>query len=377
MEILVDARRLADRAWDGEGIGVDNVDFSSDVQSGQIVARCVSPAGLRAGENVAVRVEEGRELFVATTAGTLQVDGSEIRVVKVLHIAGNVTYRTGHLDFAGEIRVAGGVTPGVSVQASHDVIVAGEVGAGATVTAGGDLVVGGGIVGRRTRVEAGGRVWAGWVEEGTVTAGTDLFLEDHSYQGRLRAGGGVTIGRGVSRRGGSAVGGWAWASEGIDAYLAGSPAHIATLLVAGVDPDEALQLDRLKEQIDLVYRQVKQLLDSFKMKTVDVEQIRNMIAAAAGPRRKMLAVKAKKLGQVVQKYQELVAACKELEEEIRNQAQEAEIKLHERAFPGVEVRLKGHRHKLSEERKSPRFFVADGKIAEVEFRQQREPEEVS
>lgn len=373
----MDARRLADRAWDGEGISVDNVDFSPDVQAGQIVARCVSPAGLRAGENVAVRAEGGTELFVATTAGTLQVDGGEIRVVKVLHIAGDVTYRTGHLNFDGEIRVAGGVTPGVSVQASRDVIVAGEVGAGATVKAGGDLVVGGGIVGRRTLVTAGGRIWAGWVEEGTVTAGTDLFLADHSYQGRLRAGGRVTIGRGVSMRGGSAVGGWAWASEGIDAYLAGSPAHIATLLVAGVDPDEAVELDRLKEQIDLVYRQVKQLLDAFKMKRIDVEQIRNMIAAAAGPRRKLLAVKAKQLGQVVQKYQELVAACKELEEGIQDQVQEADIRLHERAFPGVEVRLKGHRHKLSEERRSPRFFVTDGKITEVEFRQQRESKEAS
>ena len=187
----------------------------------------------------------------------------------------------------------------------------------------------------------------------------------------------MTIGRGVSMRGGSAVGGWAWASEGIDAYLAGSPAHIATLLVAGVDPDEAVELDRLKEQIDLVYRQVKQLLDAFKMKRIDVEQIRNMIAAAAGPRRKLLAVKAKQLGQVVQKYQELVAACKELEEGIQDQVQEADIRLHERAFPGVEVRLKGHRHKLSEERRSPRFFVTDGKITEVEFRQQRESKEAS
>lgn len=385
VEILVERERIAGEEREDGSVDFREVNFATLVQTGQLVARRIPPTAgrpgrdvrgkelaaadgwegiLKPGENVEKRVEGGVELFHATVNGALREENDEIAVTRLLHIAGDVDFKTGNLDFDGEICVEGSVIQGFSVKASGDIAIAGTVEQGARVTAGRNLVVGKGVVGRKTQVEAGGQARAQFVQEATVTAGQDVVVGNYAFQAQLRAGRWVRVMQGVGEKGGSLVGGQTWAQAGIEAHIIGSASQAPTALMAGVGSEHIRNLDRLKEGVDAAYNQLRRLLSQFGLTRVDVGQIKNMIAAAVGPRRKLLANKARQLGQVVQTYQKLLATRQQLEKRIATQMQGAEIKALEKAFPGVEIQLGEHRRKLEEGVASPCFHVVDGQLVE-------------
>ena len=62
--------------------------------------------------------------------------------------------------------------------------------------------------------------------------------------------------------------------------------------------------------------------------------------------------------------QTLLAKRKKLEEQIATAVQNTEIKLSDRAYPGVVIRLGDHQRKLTEEVKSPRFHISDERLVD-------------
>ncbi len=313
---------------------------------------------LKAGENVQINMVEGSELYVAEAAGALVLAADEISVGRMLRIGGHVDFRTGNLDFDGVIVVDGSVLQGFSLKATGDIQIAGALESGASVCAGGDLVVGGGILGRRTKAVATGQVRARYVQEATVIAGGDLEVEELVYQARLRVGGRINVASGSGPRGGSIIGGEAW-GQSLNLSIAGSPAHVVTSLMAGMDPERARKLDKVREAVDLTYAQLRRLLNRFGLNDIDIEQIHNRIAATAGPKRKLLAQTARQLGQVVQTHQKLLAVRRELEQRLGERVKGACIVVRDKAYSGVEVRIGEYKMQLKEDVDSPRFRVAD------------------
>jgi len=385
VEILVDIQPLAGKEREDGSLDFREVNFAPNAPAGQPVARRRPPVRgtpgrnvkgdvvavmdvkepiLEAGDNVRVEYQDGVELFLATTTGLLAQNAQEISVSRLLHINGDVDFNTGNLDFDGEISIQGSVIQGFSVKATSNITITGTVESGATVMAGRNLTVGRGILGRKTRVTARDTVRAQFVQEARVAAGRDIVLGNFAYQARLHAGRQVNVTRGKGQGRGSVVGGQTWAHVRIEMLMAGSSDHVQTLLMAGVDANKLQRLDQLREGIDLIYFRLRHLLAQFGMKTVDVGQIKNMIAGTTGPRRMLLASKAQKLGQTVKDYQKLVATCDQLEQQMAAQVQGAEIRVHEQAFPRVEIRLGEHQRQLEEELASPCFRVVDGELVE-------------
>ena len=385
IEILVDTQKTAGREREDGSIDFHEVSFGNNVRQGQLIARRIPPTSgipgrdvcggmlaavdgrdrpLEPGENVEVRREEGVDHFYSTVAGALKENGDEIAVTRLLRIEGEVDFKTGNLDFDGEICVEGSVVQGFSAKATGDITITDTVEPGATVTAGRNLTVGRGIVGRKTRATAEGNVRAQFVQEATVAAGRDILLGSYAYQGRLRAGRRVIVLRGEGKRGGSLAGGQTWAQSAIEVCFLGSENHTPTVLMAGVNPQHIRKLDGLKEKVDASFTQLRKLLSQFGLARVDVAQIKNMIAAAVGPRRKLLAGKARKLGQMVQVNQKLLAARQQLEKQITEEMQGAEVRAHDQAFPGVFIQLGEHRRKLTDAVASPCFHVVDERLME-------------
>jgi uncharacterized protein (DUF342 family) len=134
--------------------------------------------------------------------------------------------------------------------------------------------------------------------------------------------------------------------------------------MAGADAQTVQQLDRLGEVAAFTHNKLRQVLEQLGLSRVDVQQVKNLIAAAMGPRRKLLVAKARNLGQLVQTYQKLAAARQELEQRIAVQLQGTEIRIHDRAYPGVEIRLGEHRRVLEREVAAPRFRIVAGQLVE-------------
>jgi len=326
------------------GAVVDAEEFSDEV--------------LKAGENVQVNFVEGVEVYVATAAGALLLTADEVAIGRLLHINGHVDFHTGNLDFDGVLMVDGSVLAGFSVKATGDIQIAGSLEPGTTVRAGGDLFVDKGILGRRTKASAVGDVQARYVQEATVVAGGDLYVKDLVYQARLRVGGQINVARGSGPRGGSIIGGEAW-GQSISLFVAGSPAHVVTSLMAGMDPESVRKLDKIREAVDLTYAQLRRLLNRFDLNAIDIEQIQNRISATTGPKRKLLAQTARQLGGVVQSHQKLLAARRELELRLGDRVKDASIIVRDIAYSGVEVRIGEHKMSLREDVGSPRFHVED------------------
>jgi uncharacterized protein (DUF342 family) len=327
-------------------------------------ARDGRDAPLRAGGNVEVGLEEEVEIFSAGIEGMVKRRGDEISVVRQLVHRGDVNFDTGNLDFKGEIHIGGSVVHGFSVKASGDITIAGTVEEGGAVISLGDVIVGQGILGRRTQVKAQGSVRAQFVQEARVRAGKDIVLGNYAYHASLHAGGRISVMKGTGNRGGGVLGGELWGLDGIEVHLAGSPNWTLCILVAGLQPEQAQQLDKLRTNLGRCHEHLLKSLRKFNLSRVDLVQIRNMIAAAGGPQRKALMHHARQLGKLVQLYQKLQGEQSELESRISSSVKGASIRVFETAHGGVVIRIGEYQRKLAEDVKSPNFHIHKHKLVE-------------
>lgn len=383
LRILVALGHKAGRERPDGSIDFREVNFAPSVARGQLLARRRPPAAgrpgtdiygralparegqdrpLRPGDNVELRHRGQVEEFYARVEGVTRCSGEVLSVCEVLAIGGDVDFHTGNLRFEGDICVSGSVAQGFSVHADADLTIAGTVEAGAWVSAGGLLVVGQGIVGRKTFAEAGGGVRAQYVQEATVRSGGDITLGSYVYHARLYAAGAIDVLRGEGPRGGCIMGGQAWAGRDIAASTAGTENGMASVLVAGLDPEHAHQLDRVERSIGATSQQIERLLDRFDLRTVDAQQIRNRIRAATGPGRSLLARRARQLGQLAQAYQSLLERRRQLRHSLGGSEERSEIRISDRVHPGVEIRVGEHRRQLTDAVRAPRFHVRDGRL---------------
>ncbi|MBI2503260.1 MAG: DUF342 domain-containing protein [Candidatus Latescibacteria bacterium] len=385
VEFLIDLQRRAGTEKPDGSIDFREVNFAPSVGVGQVVARRRPPtpgvAGydvkgrvlearegldqpIKAGAHIEVRLEEGVEVYAATIEGVVKQLGDELRVIRQLAVKGDIDFGTGNLDFRGEVYIDGSVVQGFSVKATGTITITNTVENGSTVLSAGDIVVGKGILGRRTRVQAGGSVHAQFIQEARVEAGGDITIGNYVYHALLHAEGRVVVRKGTGGKGGVILGGEVWSREGVEVFQLGSTNGVAGTIVVGLQPGQAQQLDRLKTSANTCQEHLLKVLRRFNLSRIDLAQIRNMVAAATGPHRKVLVHHAQQLGQLVQLYQKLQGEQAELEGQIRTTVKGAAIKVHDLACWGVTVRIGEYQRKLREDVKSPRFHIREGRLVE-------------
>ncbi len=385
LEVEVDMERRAGRLCEDGSIDFREVNFAPNVRAGQVIARRWPPTPGRAGKDVlgrALAAEDGRDLplkaggnvrcerdgkeekFIAEVAGAAARSIDEIRVTQVLNVQGDISHNTGNLNFDGEICVQGSVMAGFSLKATGDIVIADAIEVGAEVVSRASITVGQGIVGRRTRVVAQGNVRAKFVQEAVVMSGGDILLGNSAYNARLYAGGKVIVTSGVGKCGGSIMGGQTWACKGMDLHLGGAPAGSKTELVAGLARVQAETLDKLSQRIEECNQHIAVILDRFNLSRIDIGQIRNMIAASVGPRRKILARHARQLGEIAQLYQKLLGQRQAMKTQLSAHLLQVSIRVRGTAFPGVELQIGEYRRRIEEEIESPCFHLREGKLVE-------------
>lgn len=131
-----------------------------DVHGRELAAPIQRIATVTPGRNV---VEKDGS-FYAAIDGRFLSDRHSFSVVSVLVIPGNVDYSTGHVDFDGDVVVAGDVVEGFKVKATGSIFCAQTV-AATEIECGKDLIVGRGIIGRQNgTVKVGGEIRCKYVE---------------------------------------------------------------------------------------------------------------------------------------------------------------------------------------------------------------------
>ena len=160
------------------------------------------------------------------------------------------------------------------------------------------------------------------------------------------------------------MGGQAWAIQGIDLHFAGTKSGSDTMLVCGVNPEQVRVLDKLANGLESCSNHITHILGRFGLTQIDMTQIKNMLVASSGPRRRMLAAQAQQLGKLGQVYQGLLGQKKAIEEDLGEIGQEAQIKVADTVFQGVAVRIGDYRRKIVDEIRGACFRIADEKLIE-------------
>ncbi len=325
-----------------------------------------TPVKLTAGEKIVTQKVEGEPHlnYISSIDGVLHYNGDTISVAKVLVLSGGVNFETGNIDFSGDVVVMGQVTAGFSVKATGDITIHDTVERGCRILAQGDITVTKGIVGDQTFVKAGGALSAQNVHEATLQAEQGIVLENYAFHAKLWSCSFIQIKKGHGKQGGSIMGGEAWATDGIDAYVAGSPSWGETKLTAGILPEKLENLVSLNKGIEAKNAQSKQLLDFFGITNVDLDKIRILISKADGMKRKSLALRAKYLGNVGKDLQELLIEKKEVIESIEPPPENVEIRIRQKAFPNVAIGLGGQQRVLDSECGATRFKTDAGRVSD-------------
>ena len=157
----------------------------TDVHGEVIPAPAVREKTLRCGKGTVFSAD--RSAVLADVEGTpSRAKSGAISVFPQYKVEGNVGYKTGHIDFDGDIQVSGTVEKDFKVRGGA--LTAKEIEA-AEIVVSGDVVVSGGILG--AHIKAGGNVMAAYIHNSTIEVEGDLLVQKEIMGCDIRTGGGV------------------------------------------------------------------------------------------------------------------------------------------------------------------------------------------
>jgi PAS domain S-box-containing protein len=93
--------------------------------------------------------------------------------------------------------------------------------------------------------------------------------------------------------------------------------------------------------------------------TIDVGQIQKRLAAAQGPKRKILAVAARQLGEIIKAHQGLLSDRGKIHSALEKRLTDARVKIREHVYSGVEVRIGDQNVSIRSELDGVEFSVRD------------------
>jgi uncharacterized protein (DUF342 family) len=182
-----------------------------------------------------IRDEEDQNKYYAAKSGKIEYDpdNNRLSVVEVYEIYGDCDYTNNSLvEFNGDIIIHGNVEAGVVIKAGKSLTVEGVV-ESANLSAGGDVCLKRGVQGaERAIIEAGGSVFAEFIEYSKVKAG-GCVQSNVILNSKVSADDKVTL----TGKKGLIAGGKVHGMMGIECQNAGNQSEIKTLLHTGVMPD--------------------------------------------------------------------------------------------------------------------------------------------
>jgi uncharacterized protein (DUF342 family) len=226
----------------GQRIGV--LTRPTDGEPGQTVTGKPLPA--RPGrmtqfefDDASLELQSGGVL-VAKTCGRVNVDGTRAWIDPVLDIEGDVDFSTGNLDFAGALRIRGGVKDRFVVRCTGDTHIVGLI-ESATLLIGGDLYCASGMAAKeRGQLVVDGDCDVSYLNQARGRVGGTLTCRRELIESELVIGGDLRVDRGAI------VGGTSVVTGRVRVSVLGSGAGAPTRLVLGQVPFTARTIQRLR-----------------------------------------------------------------------------------------------------------------------------------
>ena len=217
---------------------------------------------LTTGKNT--KLNEDKTQIIAGIDGHLHYSGEKFSIAPIYYVDGDVDFKTGNIDFLGDVHIKGNVREDFVIHATGTVTIEGLV-EGAMIESDKDILITNGILGENKAVlKAGGIIRAEYIENCVLYAGQEVqassIITSFVYcDDTIR----VTAGRGT------VIGGKLVAAKLIDARIIGCAAERNTILSVGELPfikkqkeDFTASLEELEKEADEVGRTARFLTEA-------------------------------------------------------------------------------------------------------------------
>jgi uncharacterized protein (DUF342 family) len=315
------------------------------------------------GKNV--RMGEDGSTIIAEMNGQVVEVGGKINVEPVYTVPGDVNLKTGNIIFLGTVIINGNVEDGFSVKAAGNIEVNGTV-EKAELDAEGDIIVHQGITGKGTgTVRAGKSVWARFIENTIVEAGTMVVAADGIINSKVDAYKRIIC---YGKRA-SIVGGRLRAGEEINAKVLGSPTSgTETICEVGVDP----KTKELLVQLGISKGVMEKQLEEIKLNIQTLINIKKQ-------RKSLPEEKEAYLKELIGKRQEMIADLKKIVEQME-QAQDflnnlkirGRVSASARVYPGVKIIIRDAHENVKNEYRDVTFLLEDGLVRVSKYEESEE-----
>ena len=282
--------------------------------------------------------------LIALRDGVLLAKGLNLKVADSLVINGNVCLETGNIRSHKTVVVNGHVDAGFVVDVQGDTVVQHNV-EDATVTATGDVVIKGGIRGTHSNIISKGDITAGFAENASLLAKGDIDVKSAAIGCDMVCGQVVTIGGARSTKA-VLIGGVTKALKGVEVAIAGSNAYPRTVIRVGVGRPFLRRFKKLEKAL----KAKKTILD-------ELDQACSRLEQQALPKRKKLIKKITRTRTALKnEHDELLVERDAMERRIK-EAKKAEVKIHQRVYPGVRIRILNASYRVTEEQRAGVFHL--------------------
>ncbi len=327
------------------------------IESWDVTGRPIPPpagtlTALQAGRGVsAVRQPDGSLQFFADGDGELVQNGSQISVLQVHTVAGDVDMSSGNVNFPGIIRVNGSVQAGFRLIAGGDIEVEETVDA-AILSSDGSILVGQGVKGEgRAILRAKKDITAPFAEAAVLLAVGDVRLKGACMRCQVKCNGKLSL----DSEHGNIVGGEVRARQGLVAQNIGSPTGVHTLVCFGQDYLLKDLIDREEREVATIAKRILEL---------DAE-VRRLVKAVGRPDHDTLtrlrSEKNDALKAVEQRKLRLISLREAFDQHVTS-----EVVVRGTLYPGAVIESHGRRWETKTEKNMITLFFdkVQGKIVE-------------
>lgn len=322
-----------------------------DIYGKTVPAEPVKKCDLAPGNNVKIHSVK-KNVFVSAINGHVYLKKNQLVVEKVFRIDGNVDFRTGNINFEGDVDIKGDVPSGFTVRASGNIVVGGTV-EDAFLRAEESIIIKGGFLGRGIgRVKAGKDVVVKHVMNQTIMAQNNIMIAGEAVDSKLYAGNEMF----VEVKKSWIIGGWAVAGKKIYANAIGNVSGVYTEIFCGTNHFIRKILDEIAIEITLLEEEAATIKEKMRHPEINDEDMKNDEEFMESLSIQLKAIKNK---QDV-KYNKLKLFRSSLKE--MNVDAQGEVGVKDTIYPGVVLHIGDLKYAVNDGMKQIIFYYSEDQI---------------
>jgi uncharacterized protein (DUF342 family) len=298
--------------------------------------------------------------ILADINGQVVISNGKINVESVYIVEGGVNLKTGNILFLGNVIVCGNVEEGFSVKASGNIEVQGMVDK-ATLTAEGNIVVRQGIAGKKGEsITAGRSVWARFIENAAVSAGSMVVVSDGILNSFIEAESRIIC----QGKRAAIIGGLLRATEEISAKSIGSPSvNTETVCEVGIDPKKKKLLDSLVEKKTVLMAD----LDTVTLNIKTLMGIKQQRQSLPEDKEKYLEELTEERANLAEELKTISNEIEEITQFLQNISVNGRVSASSKIYPGAVINIRDAKYRVNNDFKASTFILENGIIRAISY----------